>query len=159
MTSPPSTATVPAAPAPALTVVKTASPGHGDRGRATRSPTRFRVTNTGNVTLDGVTVAETAFSGTGTAARRSPARPPRWPRAQSTTCTATYTVTQADVDAGSVTNTATATGTAPGGGTVTSPPSTATVPAAPAPALTLVKTAGPGDGDRGRGHGHLHLPR
>ena len=109
----------------------------------------FAVTNTGNVTVHGVSIAETAFTGTGTL---SPVTCPATTLAPgaSTTCTATYTVTQADVDAGSVTNTATATGTAPGGGTVTSPPSTATVAATPAPALTVVKTAAPATVASGR---------
>ena len=62
----------------------------------------FVVTNTGNVTLTGVSVTDPLW-----AAARLRRRPPSLaPGAR--TCTATYSVTQADVDAGSVNNTATA---------------------------------------------------
>ena len=59
----------------------------------------FAVTNTGNVTVHGVSVAETAFAGTGTVSAVTCPATTLAPGA-STTCTATYTVTQADVDAG-----------------------------------------------------------
>ena len=141
VTSPPSTVTVPQAPAPALTVVKSAAPATVTAAGETVTYT-FDVTNAGDVTVHGIAIDETAFSGTGAL---SPATCPVTTLApgEQTTCAAIYTVTQADVDAGQVTNTATASGAAPGGGTVTSPPSTATVAAAPAPALTVVKSAAP----------------
>ena len=80
--------------------------------RARRSPTRFLVTNTGNVTLTGVTVDDPLVG---------PVSCPVTTLAPgaSTTCTATYTLTQADVDAGTVDNTATVTGTPPTGADVT----------------------------------------
>ncbi|MFE6869428.1 hypothetical protein ACFVFS_23100 [Kitasatospora sp. NPDC057692] len=105
--SPPSSATVTASQAPSIAVVKSASPTTVSTVGESVAYS-FQVTNTGNVDLTNVTVADTVFSGTGT--------PPviSCPSTMlavgaSLTCTATYTVTQADVDAGRVTNTATAT--------------------------------------------------
>jgi uncharacterized repeat protein (TIGR01451 family) len=99
----------------------------------------FLVTNTGNVDLTAVSVAETAFSGTGTAP--VPSCPQTTLAAgASMTCTAPYTITQADVDASQVTNTALATGTPPDGDPVTST-SDAIISGDPAPQLALVKTA------------------
>ncbi|MHA6765224.1 beta strand repeat-containing protein [Streptacidiphilus sp. PAMC 29251] len=141
--SAPSSATVTATAAPALTVVKSAVPTTVTAAGQTVDYS-FLVTNTGNVTLSGVTVAETAFSGTGTKPVIScPAGAASLAPGVSVSCTASYTVTQADVDAGRVTNTAHATGTPPTGPAVDSPPSNATVTATAAPALTLVKSAAP----------------
>ncbi len=141
VTSDPSSATVTAAAAPSLMLLKTASPSSVSAAGQTVTYS-FQVTNTGNSTLTGVSVTETAFSGTGT--------PPvitcpltRLAPGASTTCTGTYVVTQADVDAGSVTDTATASGLPPTGPAVTSDPSSATVTAAAAPSLMLLKTASP----------------
>ncbi len=141
VTSPPSTATVTATPAPALTVVKTAAPSTVQNAgqQVTYS---YLVTNTGNDTVHGISVQDTAFTGTGVPPTVSCPDTVLAPGA-STTCTATYTVTQADIDAGQITNTAHASGTAPDGSAVASPPSTATVTVTPAPALTVVKTAVP----------------
>jgi len=140
--SPPSTATVTVTAAPALTVVKSATPSTITAAGDTVTYS-FLVTNTGNVTMSNVAVNETAFTGTGTAPVASCPVTTLAP-GESTTCTATYTATQADVDAGSITNTATAQGTPPGSTTpVISEPSTATVAVPPAPILTVVKTATP----------------
>ena len=110
----------------------------------------FVVTNTGNVTLTNVSVAETAFTGSGTApAITCPAGAASLAPGAQITCTATYVVTQADVDAGKITNTATATGTPPAGPAVTSPPSSAAVPA-PSPGTALTKTADLGGRPRRR---------
>ena len=73
-------------------------------------PYTFKVTNTGTVTLSGVSVSDPRI-GTITC----PAAPVA-PGA-STTCTGTYTLTQADLDAGRVDNTATASGKTPLGAT------------------------------------------
>ncbi|SEH57123.1 MULTISPECIES: isopeptide-forming domain-containing fimbrial protein [unclassified Leifsonia] len=143
--SPPSTAVVTAAPAPAISVVKSATPNdaaHYTLGQVISYS--FVVTNTGNVTLTEVGIAEGAFTGSGA---MSPAVCPAGaaslaPGAQ-VVCTATYTITQADVDRGSLQNTATADGTSPSGGTVTSPPSTVKIPAPSTPAISLVKSATP----------------
>ena len=137
----PSSATVSATGAAALRVVKSASPTTVTAAGQSVGYS-FAVTNTGNVTLTGVAITETAFGGSGT---RPVATCPVTTLAPgaSTTCTAGYTVTQADVDAGSVTNTATASGTGPSGTPATSGPSSATVTATEAAALTLVKSASP----------------
>lgn len=99
----------------------------------------FLVTNTGNVDLTGVAVAETAFSGTGTPPVASCPQTTLAPGA-ATTCTATYTLTQADIDARQVTNTAQATGAPPEGDPVTATDD-AIISGDPVPQLSLVKTA------------------
>jgi uncharacterized repeat protein (TIGR01451 family) len=143
--SPPTTVTVPQPPAPAITVVKSATPGTITTLGETVTYS-FLVTNTGNVTLTNATISEGTFTGSGTLS------PPTCPAGASSlapgaqvTCTATYMVTQADIDAGSITNTATATGTAPSGPPPVSPPSTATVPFEGVAKLGLGKTAHPVD--------------
>jgi uncharacterized repeat protein (TIGR01451 family) len=128
----------------ALTLQKSASPGTvsavGDQVSYS-----FLVTNTGNVTMDGIAIKETRFSGTGLLSAIS-CPPSSLAPGASETCAATYSVTQADLDAGSITNTAAATGTAPGGQAVTSAPTSATVTVTQQPALTLVKSADPSGG-------------
>ncbi|MFJ8039025.1 beta strand repeat-containing protein [Kitasatospora sp. NPDC096147] len=140
VTTPPSDAIVTATPAPAITIVKSVDPGTVSAAGQSVAYA-FLVTNTGNVTLTGVAVTESAFSGTGTApAITCPAGAASLAPGAAVTCTASYTVTQADVNAGSVTNSAVATGTPPTGPPVTSPPSNAVVIAMPTPALTIVKS-------------------
>ena len=142
--SPPSKVTVPAPPAPALTVVKTADPAAQANLVVGQDITySFLVTNTGNVTLEDVTINEGNFSGAGDLGDVvCPAEAARLAPGAVITCTATYTVVQADVDAGSITNTATATGIPPGTTPPpVSPPSGVTVPTPNAPAMTLLKTA------------------
>ncbi len=139
-----STVTIPSAdPAPALTIDKSADvqtvQGAGDT--ITYS---FLVTNTGNVTLNDVTVTEGAFSGTGAlSAVTCPASAAALAPGADVTCTATYVVTQADVDAGTITNAATATGTPPNPQTPApvSPSDDVTVQAEAHPAVTVVKSA------------------
>ncbi|WP_436758394.1 DUF7507 domain-containing protein [Streptosporangium sp. V21-05] len=141
VTSAPSTATVTIPPTPGLALLKTASPS--TLTAAGRTVTySYLVTNTGNTTLTGVGVTDTAFSGTGTPPVITCPVTTLAPQA-STTCTSTYVTTQADVDAGTIVNTATATGTPPTGPAVTSPPSTATITITDAPGLSLLKTAAP----------------
>jgi uncharacterized repeat protein (TIGR01451 family)/LPXTG-motif cell wall-anchored protein len=141
VTSAPSNATVAVVALPHLTLVKSADPATvsvvGDEVDYT-----FTITNSGNVTLAGVGIDESAFSGSGTLSSIDCPTGPLAPTA-SVECTASYSVTQADVDAGSVTNTATAHGTAPDDSPVTSGPSSATVTVGAAPALTLQKSATP----------------
>ena len=141
VTSPESSASVTAAPAPGISLVKSASPS--DQASFTVGQVitySFLLTNTGNVSLTGVGVIEGAFTGSGSLSAPSCPGTVLAPGAQMT-CTASYTLTQADVDAGTVRNTATATGTTPGGSPVTSPESQVDLPAAQNPALSVVKTA------------------
>ena len=108
----------------------------------------FKVTNTGTVTLNPVTVHDPLFGG----ANPSIACPtgPLAPGASVTCTSKTYTLTQSDVDAGKVDNTATATGTKPGGGTVSDTDSTSTTIVA-GPAILLDKTASAIDDVDGNG--------
>jgi uncharacterized repeat protein (TIGR01451 family) len=70
----------------------------------------YQVTNTGNVALSNVSVAD-IHSGTGTLSAITPASVASLAIGASTNFTATYTVTQADIDAqANIVNTATATG-------------------------------------------------
>ncbi|MBM7518723.1 DUF7507 domain-containing protein [Nocardioides nitrophenolicus] len=137
--SPPSSVSLPADQAPAVALDKSVSPTQ-DVAAGTELTYSFAVTNTGNVTLREVTIAEGDFSGSGTLSAISCPTEPVAPGA-SVTCTATYTVTQADVDAGSLTNTATAGATPPHGEPVASPPDTETLPIPARPALSLVKSS------------------
>ncbi|WP_341925730.1 hypothetical protein [Nocardioides psychrotolerans] len=109
----------------------------------------FKVTNTGNVTLNPVVVNDPLLGG---AAPNVSCPSGALAPGASVTCTSrTYTLTQADVNAGRVDNTATATGTAPGGAKVTDPDSTST----PIPAraeILLAKTAGAVTDVDGNGH-------
>ena len=118
----PSTATITASHAPAITVVKSASPTSFSAAGQTIHY-RFDVTNSGNVTLSHVKVHDTDLPGL------SAITCPHTTLAAgaSETCTATYTTTAADVDAGSVTNHATASGKPPAGPPVKSAPSSATI--------------------------------
>ncbi|MEC9053472.1 MAG: DUF11 domain-containing protein, partial [Actinomycetota bacterium] len=108
----------------------------------------FTVKNTGNATLNPVTVHDPLFGGaspnvTCPAGALAPGA--------SVTCSSkTYTLTQADVDAGTVDNTATATGTAPSGVKVTDPDSTST-PVVATPKVKLVKSASAIDDVDGNG--------
>ncbi|MCW2528852.1 MAG: hypothetical protein JWM76_3712, partial [Pseudonocardiales bacterium] len=141
--------TVAITPAPALTVVKTASstPVTKLGDPVTYS---FAVKNTGNVTLTSVGVTD---------AQAAPASPlsaaptclvTTLAPGVSTTCSATYNATQADVDNGQIVDSATAHGTAPTsqGGVIPAPTlsiqSKLTVPITAAPALTVTKTASAG---------------
>lgn len=86
---------------PGLTILKSATIG----GSAITAPIQvgdiiqysYLVTNTGNVTLNGVGVTETSFNGLGTAPSPTGGATTLAPGAV-TTFTATYTVTQADID-------------------------------------------------------------
>src|SRR6185436_587557 len=106
---------IPIVQAPALTLVKSASPSSYDHVGELISYT-YAVTNTGNVTLLGqITVADDRVTVT------CPPTAALAPGA-SITCAATHSVTQADLDAGSIVNVASASN-----GVVASPSDKATV--------------------------------
>jgi uncharacterized repeat protein (TIGR01451 family) len=107
VTSAPSTASVNAPPAPGITLAKAASVS-SFTSAGTPVTYSYTVTNTGNVTLDPVTVTDPMVG-------LSPIFCPAESLAPGVkeTCTATYKTTTADVTAGSITNTGTATGTPP----------------------------------------------
>ncbi|MBB3044534.1 DUF7507 domain-containing protein [Nocardioides soli] len=122
--SPPDDAVVPVLQSPQLDLAKDArSSGHEAGDVVTY---RFKVTNTGNTTVTGLTVGETDFSGTGTLGPVTCPVTTLAPGA-TTTCTATYTLTRADIRAGHVDNTAVATARDPQGTAVPSPPDAAIV--------------------------------
>ena len=95
------------------------TPTPGFRQAGDQISYRYRVTNTDNTTLFGVTIDDPAVPGA--ACPRS-----SLPPGTAETCTGSYTVTAADVAAGQVTDTATATATTVSG-TVISGSSTMTV--------------------------------
>lgn len=141
VTSGPSTATVEVSENPSLALAKTASPLQA-RAAGDVITYSFAVTNTGDSTVSGISIAEGAFSGTGAAPTPTcPAGAASLAPGATVICTATYTVTQADADAGGIHNSATAAGTAPSGATVDSEKSDNTVPIVADPAVTLQKTA------------------
>ncbi|WP_416443777.1 Ig-like domain-containing protein [Leeuwenhoekiella sp. A16] len=74
----------------------------------------FSVTNTGDVTISGVTIEDTLIGISALAITPATLLP-----GETGTATASYTITQTDIDQGQITNTALASGTDPQGGTVT----------------------------------------
>jgi uncharacterized repeat protein (TIGR01451 family) len=110
---------------PALHLVKKATPTAVRAAGALVTYT-FKVTNTGDVTLHGIAIRDTAFSGTGKLGTIKGGAADLAPRA-STTFRATYRVTAADLKAGKITNTAVADGKAPAGTAVRSRPSRAVI--------------------------------
>ncbi|MEZ5093189.1 hypothetical protein [Nocardioides sp.] len=125
------TESVPITAAPDITLDKQAGVPSGAAAGDTIDYS-FVVTNSGNVTLDPVTVADSLVSVTCPAGPLAPG--------DSVTCgPVSYTLTQVDVDSGHVANTATVTGTDPNGTDVDATDSTDTaIPAGPA--ISLVKT-------------------
>lgn len=131
--------------APAIALVKTADttalsspPAPGDV-----ITYGFAVTNTGNVNLTDVTVAENLIGATvsGTIALLAPGA------TDSTSITATYSITQDDIDAGEVINSATVTGTDPfdtdvtdDSGTTTGDDDPLVTPIVRTPSIALTKT-------------------
>ncbi|UOQ55808.1 DUF11 domain-containing protein [Leucobacter allii] len=146
--SPPDEVRVPAAQAPALALVKEianpADEAWGPRaefGAGDALDYRFSVENTGNLALTGVTVSETAFTGSGAAPSVACPGDALAP-GESMVCTGRYEAAdQADADRGVIENTAVASGDAAGRPGVTSDPSTAIALAPGRPALHLVKAA------------------
>ena len=137
------TQTVTLAQNPAIQIIKTASTNLIDPGLVGAQVTyTFTVTNTGNVTLTGVSLEDDVegpltlsdAAGDGTAALAV---------GDSEAASFVHTVTQLEIDAGSLTNVATATGTSPAGGSVTDTDDQ-TVVLGQSPAIQLTKFASPG---------------
>ena len=93
------------------------------------------MTNTGDVTLNPVTVTDPMPGLSPISCPATTLSP-----AANETCTATYTTTQADVDRGSLQTTGTATGTPPSGPDVTGL-SSVSIPALQTPSISVVKSA------------------
>jgi uncharacterized repeat protein (TIGR01451 family) len=134
------------APAPALSIVKSAATPTGNVVGSTIAYT-FVVTNTGNVTLSGIAVVDAKLS-------VAPVCPvTTLAPGAATTCTGSYTLVQADLDAGRVVNAAHAEGTPPATPSNPNPPRVPSpedeeiTPLQATPALTIVKTAGTPSGN------------
>ncbi|WP_420811382.1 DUF7507 domain-containing protein [Microbacterium hydrocarbonoxydans] len=111
-------------PAAALTVVKDGVID-GDGGAGSAVDYTFRITNTGNVTVSAITLAD-PMPGLSVPQITWPGIAGVLAPGQSATATAGYVITQDDVDAGSIANAATASGSSRGG-PVTSPAGIETV--------------------------------
>ncbi len=127
-------ATIPAVFMPALTVEKSLSSGPDPFSATTDQLVySYLLTNTGNVRLDAIDLADDKVTLTCPATSI--------PAGGSITCTSDpYTVTQADLDAGEVTNTATANGTTPDGTPITPVVDDLTIAADQNPALSMDKS-------------------
>ena len=146
VTSTPSSAVVDITPAPAISLVKSATPTTVTAAGQVVTYT-FLVANTGNVTLSGLGVTDIGFTGDGTlSAIQCPTPPAALAPADDLTCTASYTVTQADIDTGQdFINTAIASGTPPAGPVAQSAPSDASVAINAVSQIGLTKAAQPAD--------------
>ncbi|TDN92570.1 putative repeat protein (TIGR01451 family) [Microbacterium sp. BK668] len=139
LTSSPSTALVSAPAAPAVDLVKTSLNGSvSSVGEVIAY--NFRVTNTGNVTLHGVSVTDQQIAPAGPLTSGPTCPAGTVAPGAFVDCTATYTVRQADLDAGSVNDTATASALSPTNVRTTSPQRSASVPVAQSPSIDLVKS-------------------
>lgn len=132
--------TLPADVAPALTVEKSSDiDTYQSVGQEVTYS--FLITNTGNTTITGASIDETAFSGSGDLSDIAcPAGAATMAPGAQVTCTATYEITQADLDAGKVDNTAVANASAPGG-TIASAPSSKSITSTAAGSIALSKRA------------------
>lgn len=134
--------------APALTLDKQATlsdtNGNGLADEGETISYTFDVENTGNVTVQDVTIDDPRVTGV------SPAAVDLAPGQTQRFTAGGYTVTQADVAVGSVNNTAVAAGTSPTGPVQSNTDSTTTPTPTPDPQIVLTKTAvitGDADGD------------
>ncbi|EPX79422.1 beta strand repeat-containing protein [Litoreibacter arenae] len=132
-------------PLPELTVVKrvTPEPGAGDPAFSGVDETvtfSVSVENTGNITVDTITVADTVAA-TNAATPASCAVGTLAPGETFTGCTFSVVMTQAEIDAGSFDNTATATGSPRSGGSVTGEDTITITGPDSEPAFAMSKTA------------------
>src|SRR6478609_5178912 len=146
VTTGPSTTVTPTPAGSGLTLVKSASistdtNNDGKAGVGDKVTFSFTVKNTGDVTLTGLSIADTLVAPAGPAVSVTCPVTTLAPGGTVVCTSSAYTVTQADVDAGAVRNSATATGTPPTGSPVTTGPSTTLTPTPAGSGLTLVKSA------------------
>ena len=134
ITSPTDTLTIGTTRTATLTIAKTSTTTGGHRGRPGR-PYSYTVTNTGNVTLTGLALADTNSDDPPVCLATSLGP------TKSTTCSAVHTVSQAEMDAGgSVANTVTATTSEGATGS-----DTLAIPISQSPKLTIDKSITSGD--------------
>ena len=139
-----------AASGPRIGVVKSATLADGATGAAgDRVEYRYTITNSGNVTLTGVTAADDQDDVSAIAYGTWPGTAGRLAPGQTVTATASHLLTQAEVDRGSLTSTVTATGNPPTGDRA-SATDAATVVIVPDAALAFSKSAAYTDGGLGR---------
>lgn len=132
--SDPSSVTVPTPMAPALELVKTASPSDPAKfAVGTEVTYSFEVTNSGDVPVSGVRIDEVDFTGSGELSKVTcPTKAESIEPGEGVTCYAEYKLTQADIDAGRVDNVAQAIGTDPRDNPVESGESSASLTGDPA---------------------------
>ncbi len=144
ITSPQTSATIPAGSNPALTIDKT-STSTSFNAVGDVIPYTFNVTNTGNATFTRTLVVTDNKIGTFNCWVPPTTGPPAgriFTPSETLTCNANYTVTQADLDAGFVTNQASASTTYGAANIpVAAPPDSLTVNAIQDPQLTVTKSA------------------
>ncbi|MGL5824319.1 MAG: beta strand repeat-containing protein, partial [Nocardioides sp.] len=133
------TNTAPVTRTPALTLDKQAGVPSGTTAGSTIAYS-FLMSNTGNVTLDPVSVSDPKVGPVS-------CPPGALAPGATITCTKTYTLTQLDVDSGQVTNTATATGTPPTGLTPPTATDSTATPILRTAAITVDKQAGAPSGN------------
>ncbi|KRC61590.1 hypothetical protein ASE14_12160 [Agromyces sp. Root81] len=134
--------------APALELVKDAKLDAGGTPKAGDTVTfSFEVTNTGNVTVAGVSVLDTMAGLSALSYDSWPAADGVLAPGESVTATASYVLTQDDLDGGTVFNDATVTG-APARGDLDDTGDSATVELPAAPALAFTKTGTAADPER-----------
>ncbi len=124
---------------PGLNIVKSASRPSDNIAGATIDYT-FTVTNTGNVTLTGISVTDPLITTVSCLADTLD------PTAE-TTCTGTHVLSQAEVDSGAVLNTATAHGTSPQGTDIAEDSNQVTTDIPSNPGVSVDKSAGAPSGN------------
>jgi len=139
LTPPTTSATVPAAQLPEMTISKSAIEASFDAVGDILTY-EYTVANTGNVLISNIVVTDDKISTVSCDVLAIGNGDANLDPAEVVICTASYTVTQADINAGQVVNNAAATGT-PTGGTLTDPTATEIVNADQMPAMDMIKTA------------------
>jgi uncharacterized repeat protein (TIGR01451 family) len=136
-----SSASVPVAQTPSIDLTKSVASPTGPVSAVGDTITYdFHVTNTGNVTLSGISISDQQVPPAGALTSGPTCPDESLAPGASMDCTASYTVRQADLDAGSINDTATAAGTAPDGDRYTSEERSASVPVTQTPSIDLIKS-------------------